>query len=39
MIDLNRKPKQTEKDTPIGAQILMLMPILTILFWAFVRAL
>ncbi len=38
MIDLNLKPKK-EEDTPIGMQILMLMPVLGILFIAFVRAL
>ena len=38
MIDLNLKPKK-EEDTPIGAQILMLMPMFIILFIAFVRAL
>ena len=38
MIDLNMKPKQ-EEDTPVGAQILMLLPLLTVLFLAFVRAL
>ena len=38
MIDLNLKQKQ-ESDTPVGAQILMLLPLLTILFLAFARAL
>ena len=38
MIDLNMKPKQ-EEDTPVGGQILMLLPLMTVLFWAFVRAL
>ena len=38
MIDLNIKPKKKE-DTPIGIQILMLLPLLTVLFLAFVRAL
>ena len=38
MIDLNLKPKK-EEDTPIGMQILMLMPVLGVLFIAFVRAL
>lgn len=38
MIDLNIKPKK-EEDTPIGTQILMLLPVLGILFLAFVRAL
>ena len=40
MIDLNRKKfKKTEKDTPIGAQILILMPMFTALFWAMLRGL
>ena len=38
MIDLNLKPKK-EEDTPIGMQILLLMPVLGVLFIAFVRAL
>ena len=38
MIDLNLKTKK-EEDTPIGTQILMLLPLLTVLFLAFVRAL
>lgn len=38
MIDLNLHPKK-EEDTPIGTQILMLLPVLGILFLAFVRAL
>ena len=38
MIDLNLQPKK-EEDTPVGIQILMLLPVLTILFLAFVRAL
>ena len=38
MIDLNLKQKK-EEDTPVGTQILMLLPLLTVLFLAFVRAL
>ena len=38
MIDLNLKPTK-EEDTPVGTQILMLLPLLTVLFLAFVRAL
>ena len=38
MIDINLQPKK-EEDTPIGTQILMLLPVLGILFLAFVRAL
>jgi hypothetical protein len=38
MIDLNLKPKK-EEDTPVGVQILMLLPVLGVLFIAFVRAL
>ena len=38
MIDLSLKPKK-EEDTPIGIQILMLLPVLGVLFLAFVRAL
>lgn len=39
MIDLNRKPKNTEEDTPIGIQILVLIPMLMLLFWAMLRGL
>lgn len=38
MIDLSLRPKK-EEDTPVGTQILMLLPLLTVLFLAFVRAL
>ena len=38
MIDLNLKPKE-EKDTPVGVQILMFMPLFILLFAAFVRVL
>lgn len=38
MIDLNRKKKQ-EVDTPVGAQILMILPIFIVLFWAMIRGL
>ena len=38
MIDLNIKPKK-EEDTPVSTQILMLLPVLGVLFLAFVRAL
>lgn len=38
MIDLSLKPKK-EEDTPVSTQILMLLPVLGVLFLAFVRAL
>ena len=38
MIDLNIKPEK-EEDTPVGTQNLMLLPVLGVLFLAFVRAL
>ena len=38
MIDLNIKPKK-EEDTPVSTQILMLLPVLGVLFLAFVSAL
>ena len=38
MIDLKKKQKK-EEDTPVSTQILMLLPVLGVLFLAFVRAL
>ncbi len=38
MIDLSLKTKK-EEDTPVSTQILMLLPVLGVLFLAFVRAL
>ena len=38
MIDLSLKKKE-EKDTPVGVQILVLLPMFTVLFVAFLRAL
>ena len=39
MIDLNRKSKNTEEDTPVGIQILVLIPMFTALFCAMLRGL
>ena len=38
MIDLNLQKKH-EEDTPVGVQILVLLPLFTVLFVAFLRAL
>ena len=38
MIDLGMRPKK-EEYTPVSTQILMLLPVLGVLFLAFVRAL